>query len=177
MGPLLHQTPAQVRVEAWEFLIGGGGIYNGLSWEYTVDHPASEGRGHRAVLKQLGVLKRFMEGLDLVRMHPRTSVVAHADAGVRVRTLVQEREDYVVYAHHGRRDERGSDVVYLPDGKERRVELVLELPAGQFKAYWINPASGRVMQVEGFAHEGGRRRVVSPVHVDDVLLRVKRRRS
>ena len=132
MGPLLHQTPAQVRVEAWKFLIGGGGIYNGLSWEYTTDHPAGEGRGHHAVLKQLGVLKRFMEGLDLARMKPMASVVIGADAGARVRALVKEGEAYLVYLHHGRRDEQGSDTVYLLDGKERRAELVLDLPCMAF---------------------------------------------
>ena len=38
------------------------------------------------------------------------------------------------------------------------------------------PATGSVAEVEGFAHDGGKRRVVSPVHVDDILLRVRRRR-
>jgi hypothetical protein len=176
MGPLLHQTASQVRVEAWEFLIGGGAVYNGLSWEYTVDRPAGEGRGHHAVLKQLGVLRRFFDGLDILRMRADESVVARSSDGATARSLAKVGDDHLVYVHHGKRDSRGADTTYVLEPGEHSVELAVRLSAGRFKLYWIEPATGTVLGSESFTHDGGQRRFLSPVYAEDMLLRVKRAR-
>jgi hypothetical protein len=52
--------------------------------------------------------------------------------------------------------------------------LVLDLPAGSYRADWIDPASGSVVETEAFTHQGGNRTLVTPKHAVDIALRIKR---
>lgn len=53
-------------------------------------------------------------------------------------------------------------------------ELVLQLPAGSYKADWVDPASGSVVGTDAFTHEGGHRTFTTPKHSVDIALRIKR---
>ena len=60
--------------------------------------------------------------------------------------------------------------VYLRGGKA--AELVLDLPAGTYKAEWVNTRTGAVDKAENVRHEGGPRTLACPAYQDDVALRV-----
>ena len=72
-----RRTP--YRTEGWEFLLAGGGLYNNLDYSFTVGHedgtfeypPTQPGGGGATMRRQLGVLRRFIDGFDLVRLRPR----------------------------------------------------------------------------------------------------------
>jgi hypothetical protein len=55
-----------------------------------------------------------------------------------------------------------------------KAELILELPAGSYKAQWLETKAGRVCGEETFAHTGGDRTLNSPKYAEDVALRIKR---
>ncbi len=59
--------------------------------------------------------------------------------------------------------------------RDLRTELALELPAGPWRAEWVNPKTGAVDKSEDFDHAGGPRSLASPPFTEDAALRVTRR--
>ncbi len=43
-GSLIHASVDDVRVEAWEWICGGGACYNNLSWDFTPEDPTGKAR-------------------------------------------------------------------------------------------------------------------------------------
>ncbi len=56
------------------------------------------------------------------------------------------------------------------------VALALDLPAGPYKAEWMNPVTGAVDKLESFDHAGGVKKLASPPFSEDIALRVVRAR-
>ena len=71
------------RTEGWDFILAGGGLYNNLDYSFTVGHedgtfafPSTQpGGGGVALRRQLGVLRRFMDRFDLVKVRPAPELV------------------------------------------------------------------------------------------------------
>ncbi len=160
-----------VRVEAWEFMIGGGAGFNNLNGMYTVRDPAGRAAKNRPVLKAMQSLKQFIDGFDFVRMRPDTSfVVSGIPVGAYYRGMGERGEQYALYHHHSKL----RDYVYRVVPGAYKENLVLDLPGGTYQADWIDPASGAVLGTETFTHPGGQRSVSTPRHAVDVALRIKR---
>jgi hypothetical protein len=130
--------------------------------------PDTPGGGGPELRRQLRVLKEFVEGFDFVRMAPADRVVkggqvraplegAPAAARVTVRALAEAGKAYAVHVNGG-----------------GQTELVLDLPAGDYRAEWVSTKTGKVEKAEGFAHPGGDRRLASPAYAEDIALRVRR---
>lgn len=163
------------RTEGWDFLIAGGAVYDHLDYSFSVKHPRgtfsgykSPGGGSKALRQQLGTLKRFMESFDLVRMKPMNEIVKGgsskaaivpgkpASSRVTVRVLGEEGKQYAVYVRGG-----------------SACELVLVLTKGNYKAEWLNPASGQIDKADTIEHGGGPVTLKSPDYQDDVAVRIK----
>jgi hypothetical protein len=56
------------------------------------------------------------------------------------------------------------------------VEVSLDLPAGRYRAEWIDPKTGAVVKADDLEHTGGRKPLISPAFDEDVALSVKARR-
>jgi hypothetical protein len=167
------------RTEGWAFLMAGGGLYNNLDYSFTAKHPdgtfldyTSPGGGSPALRRQLKVLKDFVHSFGFVRMRPQRSIVT-APSGVAVEALVEAGKQYAVYLY-----------VPIPDEKERKaavpraaapVELALDLPAGRYRAEWIEPRTGAVLRALDVDHGGGSRGLVSPPLAEDLALAVRGR--
>src|SRR5438046_3113523 len=73
------------RVEAWSFILAGGGLFNHLDYSFVAGHedgtfvyPAKQpGGGNPAFRRQMKVLKDFINSLDFLRMKPLPSVVTN----------------------------------------------------------------------------------------------------
>jgi hypothetical protein len=153
------------RMEAWEFLLAGGGLYNNLDYSFAVGAedgsfaypPKTPGGGSRGFREQMKVLKDFLHGFDFVAMQPDTKVI---QSGLppkgRARALSEPGRQYAIY---------------LFGGGSARLEL--DLPKGAYKAEWVSPKTGKVDQAEDFTHPGGRRVIASPEYSEDISLRVR----
>jgi hypothetical protein len=177
------------RVNAWEFLLAGGAVYDGLDFSFTAKHPDgtfvlpedSPGGGSPAFRKQLRVLKDFMESFDFLRMKPDNNVikggVARGDRLTYTWThhrsmwwgLGEEPPDARAWALAERGKAYG---VYIKGGNQTTVEL--DLPAGPYRAEWINTKTGAVDKAETIQHAGGAAKLASPPYREDIALRVKR---
>jgi hypothetical protein len=72
------------RVQAWDFILAGGAVYNNLDYSFTVEHPdgtnvpdgKTPGGGSPALRRQLKVLKDFIHGYNFIAMSPQESVIS-----------------------------------------------------------------------------------------------------
>ena len=172
-----YMTPAGGRVEAWEFMVGGGSVYNGLingnmgsaAWD------SAEANTYRSYLKHL---KTFLCSLDFVRMR-RDKRVTHGGvpAGAFARAISEPGKQYALYLHHAARGDANEpgdmDTQYTVWPGTYQAWLLLALPAGSYQAAWVLPESGAVVKMESFRHAGGKRTLSSPSYTIDIALRIK----
>jgi hypothetical protein len=169
------------RVQAWDFLMAGGGLFNHLDYSFTVGHedgtfgPLPEkqpGGGGTALRAQFRVLHEFMNRLDLVSMAPAPGVIKRLDPPpTSARVLAEPGRSYAVYVYHAVEKKQGEDRKYRIAEGEQRVSLTLDLPPGSYSAVWVDTKSGSETK-QAFRHAGGERTIESPVHEGDVALRI-----
>jgi hypothetical protein len=181
------QTDLPYRIEAWNFLVAGGGIFSHLDYSYTTAHPAGTwmplppnqpGGGGPEFRRQMRILADFMNGFEFVRMSPRADVVSIRDAAdLTARALVEEGRQYAIYlsfADTGRGKGvdpmRARGETKLP---ERAVDVTVTLPAGRYDSTWVSPLSGQPLARESVDHAGGARTMRSPAFAA-VALRIVR---
>jgi hypothetical protein len=152
------------RMEGWEFLLAGGGLYNNLDYSFVVGHEdgsfaypeKSPGGGNRGFRQQMKVLKEFLHGFEFVRMKPDTVLVKGGlPPKGRARVLSETGKQYALY---------------LFGGPEARLSLAL--PAGKYKADWISPMSGKVLKADSVSAPGALTELVSPKFETDIALRI-----
>jgi hypothetical protein len=163
------------RTEAWDFLLAGGGVYSNLDYSFSCKHPGgtakvttSPGGGGPSLRRQLQILKQFMDDLNFISMKPDNSAIKGGwitasltgnppEAKATVRALVEPGRAYGVYVRGG-----------------TETTLDIALPAGTYRAEWINTKTGATDKKEEFEHSGGTKRLVSPSYHEDIALRIQR---
>jgi len=153
------------RMEAWEFLLAGGGLYNNLDYSFAVGHEdgtfqypeKTPGGGNRGFRMQIKVLKETLHGFDFIRMKPDESFVkAGLPAKGRARVLSEPGKQYAVYLFGG------------PEAKP-----ALALPAGKYRVEWLSPIDGKVLKTETVTATGAPVELASPKFDPDIALRIK----
>jgi hypothetical protein len=161
------QTPTPYRREAWEFLLAGGGLFNHLDYSFTADHPdgtaavggETPGWGGPEWRRQLEVLRDFMNGLDFAAMAPHNEVALFdTPAHVSYQVLADPGKAYAAYLYGG----------------NGRLRLPLGLVTGVYEAEWLSPLDGHVMRAERIETPGGLCHLQSPLHGEDIALRILR---
>jgi hypothetical protein len=156
------------RMEGWEFILAGGGLFNHLDYSFTVGHedgtfvyPAkTPGGGNRGFRRQMKALKDFIHGFDFVCMRPDDSVVKGGlPPKGRARVLAETGRQYALY---------------LFGGPEARLELAL--PKGNYAAEWLDPVSGKMLKSDRVEATGATTVLPSPRFTTDVALRLRRAR-
>jgi len=164
-------SDAAYRMEGWDFIIAGGGLYNNLDYSFVAGHedgtfryPKSQPGGGSPVLRrQLRILSEFIHGFDYLKMKPDNSVVkGGAGAGISVRALVEPGRAYAIYIRSA------------PGAKESKpVEaLIVELPRAEYRIEWVNVLDGAILRQEQLEHSGGEAALMAPKYQDDVALRI-----
>ena len=97
---------APYRMEGWDFIIAGGGLYNNLDYSFvagsedgTFVYPASQPGGGGSVLRrQLRILRDFIYDFDFIRMKPDNSVIkGGVPDSLSARALVEPGKAYAIY--------------------------------------------------------------------------------
>ncbi|HXJ86323.1 MAG TPA: hypothetical protein VMS18_05865 [Candidatus Binatia bacterium] len=149
--------------QAWNFMLAGGSVFDGLDYSFAVGHEDGSfaeangpGGGSPELRRRLRILSEFLHGLPLVEMRPDYEVVKHA-GGVVAHAL----------------SATGQYAIYL-DGNGPS-ELSLNLPAGEYTVSWVDVVSGEKKDAADFQHRGGERVLKSPSFRNGVALRISRR--
>ncbi|MCS7306783.1 MAG: glycoside hydrolase family 5 protein [Thermoguttaceae bacterium] len=166
------------RTEAWAFILAGGGLFSHLDYSFTPRHPdgtfrdyKSPGGGSPELRKQLSILKQFIERFDFIRMRPDSSFIKQISEKLSVQALVQPGRAYAIYLH-----------VPLPEKPKNlqellreqiQTDLVLDLPAGSYRAEWVDTKTGQIADSARFEHAGGLKKLRSPVFANDIALGIQ----
>jgi hypothetical protein len=156
---------APYRMEAWDFLMAGGALFNHLDYSFTVGHesgtyryPATQpGGGNPTLRGQFGILSQFMRDLHFVRMKPDNSIIkGGVPPGGSARALVEPGKAYAIYVRKG-----GAG----------KVALKVDLPVGAWRVQWIDTKTGKKI---GDTRVSGPRvaTLISPDFSDDIALRI-----
>src|SRR5262245_9698906 len=142
------RSDRKYRTEGWNFILAGGSVYDHLDFSFTIDRPdgsavplppRTPGGGGPELRRQLRILKQFIESFDFIRMAPDDTMIksshitiqqssdgSRASAKATVQALSEPGKAYAIYVNGG-----------------TQAELLLELPAGQYPAEWVNTKTGR----------------------------------
>jgi hypothetical protein len=116
--------PEPYRIQAWQFMLAGGGLFNHLDASFCVGDEV--GARHLAkanfgggpeIRKQLRILKDFMESFDFVRMAPSSAAIADRGGASAVYVLAEPGRQYAVYIRCTDNTPCGSVVLNVPDGR------------------------------------------------------------
>jgi hypothetical protein len=152
------------RVEGWEFILAGGGLYNNLDYSFTAGHedgtfvyPAKQpGGGNPVLRRQIRILKDFIHSFDFLRLKPNNYVIkGGVPTGATARALVEAGKAYAIYVKGG-----------------AQASLKLDLLPGQYRAQWLNTRTGAIEKSETIKHPGGIATIVSPDYTEDIALRL-----
>ena len=137
-------TALQTRLECWMFLIGGGGIYNGLDVPYFLyssrDEAGDTGQG-RAFRKAVRDAGSYVDNLHLIALRCDLSwVTSGIPSGATLQAMSSPGQQYVAYFHHGQSGTLGK-LSYDPiDGSTHSMAPVVTLPPGSWHAEWVRPS-------------------------------------
>ncbi len=161
---------ADSRVEAWEFMVGGGAGFNHLNGLFTVENPAGKTPENQRILGALRSLRKFLESFEFVSMRPdRSFVTGGLPETAHARGMSQSGRQYALYIHHGSGG-KGSAYKVIPS--DHREDLTLRLPAGAYRIDWIDPETGSVLENRTLNHAGGGLKLATPRYAVDVALRI-----
>ena len=154
------------RMEAWEFILAGGGLYNNLDYSFTAGHedgtfvypPKQPGGGNPGFRKQMKVLVDFIYGFDFIRMKPLpTALTGPLTKGARSQVLAEPGRQYALYF-------KGAP----------RFAWELDLPQGKYRVEWLDAVTGRQVSGRDFDHAGGPAPFENPPAPLEVAVRVVR---
>jgi hypothetical protein len=164
---------ADSRVEAWEFIVGGGGSFNQLNGVYTVRDPGGKTEENAQLLRALRSLHDFVYGFDFLKMHPDKSFVqGGVPLGTYARGMSEPGKQYAYYHHHSMFGRNTASYKVTPGNYQEK--LVLHLPVGSYRADWIDAATGEVLSTQNVVSEGTNQVIATPSHKVDLGLRIKR---
>jgi hypothetical protein len=167
----LGRGDVQYRRGGWKWIISGGAVYNMLDLSFTpyrseesgtkiMPYTTSNGGtrllgGSASLRTQLGILNDFIHSFDFVKMVPDNSIIT-GGAPTGTIALVEIGKQYAIY---------------LPGGMS--TNLIINLPAGNYKADWVNTKTGNIDKKEDIVgHTGGNKALLSPIYSEDIALRI-----
>jgi hypothetical protein len=171
------------RMEGWDFIMAGGGLYNNLDYSFAVgfedgtfEYPASQpGGGSRTLRRQLKILRDFMSGFDIRRMSPDDSIISGGvPAGGSARALVEPGMAIAIYLRQKGATATSAKTSAPVSEPVPPSPLRVNLPDGQWRAEWIAPTTGSVVRRLDL-RGGGVRDIEVPTYQPDIALRLRRR--
>jgi hypothetical protein len=127
------------RRQAWRFLMAGGGLFNHLDYSFSTGSEdgsdtsyKAPGGGSPSLRKEFAVLRKLFGRLQFIELHPDHSVVV-ASPGAFAQALSNSRTGWIIY--------------YEPMSTTQQ-PLLLNLPAGTYRAEWIDVHTGAIIHSE-----------------------------
>jgi hypothetical protein len=173
------------RIQAWDFLVAGGALYNNLDFSFTVGHergnfvyqPYTPGGGSAELRRQLRVLIDFFNALPLREMAPANDIILKDSVleGASVRALAKVGQVYVIYLHNGHvrdntTEKQNSGPQYAVDTQVHKTRVIVSVPAGSYDVIWMNTKTSEYLRRDFVTHAGGSLAVDGPSYTEDVVL-------
>jgi len=164
---------ADSRVEAWEFIVGGGSAFNHLNGRYTADDPAGNTPDNQKLCRSLKTLREYISGFNYVEMNPDKKFISGGiGPGTFYSGMSQPGKQYALYMHHSSCTSDSAAYIASPGSYNNTLEL--GIPAGSYKAEWVDPETGDILKKELLSVGNKKISLFSPVYSIDIALRIKR---
>ncbi len=158
------------RIEAWAFLLAGGGLFDHLDYSFTTDNedgtykiePGQPGGGGKTLRNQFRILAEFMKSLDYISMKPLNGEKIRLTTGAyntSLQALAGKDDLYAIY-------------LYRKDTVNMASELEVELSPGLYNIAWTYTRTGVETRAPAVSHTGGRMQITSPAFNEDVALKL-----
>ena len=174
---------APYRMEGWDFIVAGGGLYNNLDYSFvagyedgTFPYPTSQpGGGNTELRRQLKFLSDTIHDLDFIKMRPdAVKVQAELPQGATLRALAKPGEQYLIYVRTGIGQKKGGPELKKSFGNGE-LSVDLNLPAGEYVAEWLDTKACTVAHQARFTHVQGKRMITAPAFAEDIALVIRKR--
>lgn len=129
---------AEYLLQAWEFMVAGGALFNNLDYSFFVGQEEgygtnnAPGGGSKKLRDGLRILREFMESFDFIKMAPDMNVVLHAP-GVEWQAISEPGRQYAL----------------VMSGKGNN-QVTFELPRGKYRIEWMDPWTGKIIHRDDF---------------------------
>lgn len=151
------------RSQAWKFILAGGALYNNLDYSFVVGkedgtHPIDDrtpGWGGSDYRNQVKVLKDFIESFEFTNMRPDNSLLKEKEDKDGIEILAENGKQYAIYIHGG-----------------NKAVLSLEIPDGNYRAEWVNPLSGAIVNAETVVSKNTTLVLPVPPFKEDIAVRL-----
>ena len=174
VGSWLKETDDLVsvsRLEAWEFMIGGGAGFNQLNGYYQVSNPSGESPINRKILAGLRNLRTFLENFEFVKMTRDTETVRSVSVGASVNMISEKGRQYAMYIHHSFPVFRNNSY-YEPNYGSYEPVLALLLPEGRYTGSFIEPETLKVLNEINIISCGGETKIACPCYTLDLAVKI-----
>jgi len=152
------------RMQAWEFLLAGGGLYNNLDYSFCAGHEdgtfpvkaPTPGGGSARLRRQLRLMAEFLHRFDFLHMKPAREVVKGGmpkEVGFQV--LAEPGKQYAIYLR-----------------SSKNIALEIDLPEGKYEGEWFDAVSGRRVKIAMLDHHGRAALLKPPEFAQDCALRL-----
>jgi hypothetical protein len=162
---------AVYRIEAWDFILSGGALFNHLDYSFTTDNEdgsyiigeGQPGGGGQTIRDQLRILVDFMQYLNYIDMEPIDISLAKVsdETNTNIYGLVEESKVFALHLSRKDTADKGSNIE-------------INLPAGSYEITWVDTKSGNKTNSEITDHPGGWAIIETPEYKEDIALKIRR---
>lgn len=177
-------TPDEARAEAWEFMLGEGGIYN----HYTTDWSATAGSEPQQIRVQLGKLADFIAGFGPNLRHMSRSInnpptwapnlpafgTPTIGGNLYWAAMHQPGSAYALYIHHSKLSSEPFKAYMRPAAIAPLANITLQpaMAPANYTAQWIDPATGSVLKTFAIVADGSPQSYKVPPYSYDIALKI-----
>jgi len=164
---------AASRIEAWEFMVGGGAAFNQLNGCFTVTNPGGDNEENHRILGGLRNLRSFIEAMDYAGMK-RDGSIRELSVGGKI-SGISGGGTYAYYMHHSFHNyRRWRPTHYVPIPGEYETAVTLALEPGEYNVEFIDPADLRVISNTKITSGDGETTVQCPRYRLDIAIKIKK---
>ena len=161
------------RLEAWEFMIGGGAAFNQLNGYFQASDPSGDNEVNRKLLAGLKNLRTFMESFDYVKMTRNAKDVLKTSVGANINCIAEKGRQYALYMHHSLANQgRFRGTFYEPAYGEYETVVTLKLEKGRYKVAYVEPKTLNVLSESYITSDGGPVELACPRYTLDVAIKI-----
>ena len=159
------------RLEAWEFMVGGGAGFNQLNGYFQPANPSGENVTNRKILAGLRNLRSFLESFDFVKMTRDRETVRKTSIGASVNMISEKGRQYAMYIHHSF-PKLDSDSYYEPNYGKYEPVLTLRLKKGDYTVTFIEPETLKTLKEIAVTSDEGETLLTCPCYALDLAVKI-----
>lgn len=166
------------RAESWYGMLGGLAGFIQLNSDFSTFNPSAKGTGTLdTILPQKRILMDFMKSIDFIKMEKFTGFRV-SDTSALSRGISEPGRQYALYLFHGSRKweewPQGATASRFNTVKGWFTDTVtMDVPSGKYRAEWINPATGKVIDSKDYNCSGTKLIMLTPGYFTDIALRMR----